>query len=144
MTIRTIRTPVGSGTGAVIRRQLLGCGRGFPLRARVEAAVIPSPVPAASHAACGFPALRAPASVRAEGYEAVPSGAAAARPVSRRPGMVAPLSPVALSGMEGSPDLAPPGRAGAGEPDRPDPFVDSATSCRAFVKAACGKTARAV
>src|SRR5262249_50454561 len=58
--------------------------------------------------------------------------------------MVAPLSPVALSGMEGSPDLAPPGRAGAGEPDRPDPFVDSATSGRAFVKAACGKTARAV
>src|SRR5262245_51314636 len=81
-----VASAVGSGTGAVIRRQLLGCGRGFPLRARVEAAVIPSPVPAASHAACGFPALRAPASVRAEGYEAVPSGAAAARPVSRRPG----------------------------------------------------------
>jgi hypothetical protein len=34
---------------------------GFPLRARVEVAVIPFPVPAASHAACGFTALRAPA-----------------------------------------------------------------------------------
>jgi hypothetical protein len=65
---------VGSGTGAVIRRQLLGCGQGFPLRAHVEAAVIPSPVPATSHAACGFPALRAPASVRTKGYETVPGG----------------------------------------------------------------------
>ena len=52
---------VGSGTGAVIRRQLLGRCRGFPLRARVEVAVIPFPVLAASHAACGFTALRAPA-----------------------------------------------------------------------------------
>src|ERR1700686_1761294 len=55
---------VGSGTGAVIRRRLLGCVRGFPLRARVGVAVIPSPVPAASHAACGFAALRAPAPLR--------------------------------------------------------------------------------
>src|SRR6267143_3902898 len=55
------KRPVGSGTGAVIRRPLLGCIRGFPLRARIEVAVIPSPVPAASHAACGFTALRAPA-----------------------------------------------------------------------------------
>jgi hypothetical protein len=55
------KRPVGSGTGAVIRRPLLGCIRGFPLRARIEVAVIPSPVPAASHAACGFAALRAPA-----------------------------------------------------------------------------------
>jgi len=40
---------VGSGAGAVIRRQLLGRIRGFPLRARVEAAVIPFPAPAASN-----------------------------------------------------------------------------------------------
>ena len=52
---------VGSGTGAVIRRQLLGRVRGFPLRARVGVAVIPFPAPATSHVACGFPALRAPA-----------------------------------------------------------------------------------
>jgi len=60
----------GSGAGAVIRRQLLGRIRGFPLRARVEAAVIPFPAPAASHAACGFTALRAPAPLRDKGYEA--------------------------------------------------------------------------
>jgi hypothetical protein len=52
---------VGSGTGAVARRNLLGCVRGFPLRARLGVSVAPSPAPAASHAACGFPALRAPA-----------------------------------------------------------------------------------
>src|SRR4029453_14025632 len=62
---------VGSGTGAVIRRQLLGRVEGFPLRARVEAAVIPFPVPATSHAACGFAALRAPAPLRKKGYEAM-------------------------------------------------------------------------
>src|SRR5678815_1227493 len=79
-----VPAPVGSGTGAVIRRQLLGCGQGFPLRARVEAAVIPSPVPATSHAACGFPALRAPASVRTKGYETVRVGDC--RALSRQPG----------------------------------------------------------
>src|SRR4029450_1121739 len=73
------RTAVGSGTGAVIRRQLLGWIGGFPLRARVEGAVIPFPVPAASHAACGFAALRAPAPFRGKGYEAVRPGAAASR-----------------------------------------------------------------
>ena len=52
---------VGSRTGAVTRRRLLGRIGGFPLRARVGVAVVPFPVPAASHAACGFPALRAPA-----------------------------------------------------------------------------------
>jgi hypothetical protein len=52
---------LGSRTGAVTHRPLLGCIEGFPLRARVEVAVIPFPVPAASHAACGFTALRAPA-----------------------------------------------------------------------------------
>ena len=62
---------VGSGTGAVIRRLLLGRVRGFPLRARVRVTVIPFPVPAASHAACGFAALRAPAPLRGKGYEAV-------------------------------------------------------------------------
>src|ERR1700686_1024610 len=65
---------VGSGTGAVIRRPLLGCVRGFPLRARVGVAVIPFPVPAASHAACGFAALRAPAPLRGKGYGAVRVG----------------------------------------------------------------------
>jgi hypothetical protein len=96
------RHPVGSGTGAVIRRQLLGCSRGFPLRARVGAAVIPSPGPATSHAACGFPALRAPAPVRAEGYETVQSEAAAARPVIG--------DPVLLEQSEGpiQPRAAPP------------------------------------
>jgi hypothetical protein len=79
-------TSVGSGTGAVIRRQLLGGSRGFPLRARAEATVSPSPVPATSHAACGFPALRARTPVRAEGYENVRNETAAARPVSRRRG----------------------------------------------------------
>src|SRR5712691_6821282 len=48
---------VGSGTGAVTRRPLLVCIQGFPLRARVGGAVVPFPVPAASHAACGFAAL---------------------------------------------------------------------------------------
>src|SRR5262249_41141692 len=56
-----VLTVVGWGTGAVIRRLLLGRVRGFPLRARVGATVIPFPFPAASHAACGFAALRAPA-----------------------------------------------------------------------------------
>ena len=52
---------VGSRTGAVARRSILGCIRGFPLRARLGRSVAPSPAPAASHVACGFPALRAPA-----------------------------------------------------------------------------------
>ena len=45
----------------MIRRPPLVCIRGFPLRARVGSSVIPFPIPATSHAACGFPALRAPA-----------------------------------------------------------------------------------
>src|SRR6266852_6174742 len=65
---------VGSGNGAVIRRRLLVRVRGFPLRARVNATVIPFPVPAASHAACGFTALRAPAPLRGKGYGAVRVG----------------------------------------------------------------------
>jgi hypothetical protein len=52
---------VGSSTGAVIRRKLLVCVRRFHLRARLGDSVIPFPAPATSHAACGFPALRAPA-----------------------------------------------------------------------------------
>ena len=52
---------VGSRTGAVARRSLLGCIRGFPLRARLGVSVTPFPAPATSHVACGFPALRAPA-----------------------------------------------------------------------------------
>ena len=55
------KTQVGSRTGAVTRRPSLVCIRGFPLRARLGSAVVPSPIPATSHAACGFPALRAPA-----------------------------------------------------------------------------------
>ncbi len=51
---------VGSRTGAVIRRTPLVCIQGFPCRARVGSSVIPFPIPATSHAACGFPALRAP------------------------------------------------------------------------------------
>src|SRR5712691_6464511 len=62
---------VGSGTGAVTRRSLLGCVRGFPLRARLGASVVPFPAPATSHAACGFAALRAPAPLRGKGYGAV-------------------------------------------------------------------------
>jgi hypothetical protein len=77
---------VGSGTGAVIRRQLLGRIRGFPLRARVEVTVIPSPVPATSHAACGFTALRAPAPVRDKGYGAAPCGSGCLATVSRQLG----------------------------------------------------------
>jgi hypothetical protein len=34
---------VGSGTGAVTRRSILGCVRGFPLRARLGISVAPSP-----------------------------------------------------------------------------------------------------
>jgi len=45
----------------VIGRTPLVRIRGFPLRARVGSSVIPFPAPATSHAACGFPALRAPA-----------------------------------------------------------------------------------
>ena len=54
-------TAVGSRTGAVIRRSSLVCIRAFALRAQVGSSVIPFPAPATSHAACGFPALRAPA-----------------------------------------------------------------------------------
>src|SRR5215470_7757457 len=52
---------VGSSAGAVIRRKLLVCVRRFRLRARLGVSVIPFPAAATSHAACGFPALRAPA-----------------------------------------------------------------------------------
>ena len=44
----------------------LGCVPGFPLRARLAVSVAPFPAPATSHAACGFPALRAPA--HSQGY----------------------------------------------------------------------------
>lgn len=42
-------------------RSSLVCVRGFPLRARLGLSMIPFPAPATSHAACEFPALRAPA-----------------------------------------------------------------------------------
>ncbi len=66
------------------------------------------------------------------------------RSVGGATSVVASLSTVALCGLEDPSDTASPGRAGAGEPDRPDPFVDTAAGGRAFVKAACGRTARAV
>src|SRR5262249_42270259 len=66
----TWKSLVGSGTGAAIRRRLLGRVRGSPLGPRVGVAVTPFPVPAASHAACGVTALRAPASFVAKAYEA--------------------------------------------------------------------------
>jgi hypothetical protein len=50
---------IGLSTGAVIQRELLGCIRRFHLRARLGVSVIPFLAPAASHAACRFPALRA-------------------------------------------------------------------------------------
>ena len=56
-----VKKKVGSRTGAVVRREALVSIGGFPLRAQVVLTVIPFPVPATSHAACGFPALRAPA-----------------------------------------------------------------------------------
>ena len=71
-------TAVGSGTGATIRRQLLGRLRGLPLRARVEAAVIPSPVHA-SHAGCGLTALRAAAPFATRVISALGGTAAAPR-----------------------------------------------------------------
>src|SRR2546422_5430179 len=77
---------VGSGTGAVIRRRLLGRVQGFPLRARVGVTVIPFPVPAASHAACGFAALRAPAPLRGRGYGAVRVGGGGRATVSGQRG----------------------------------------------------------
>ena len=54
------RGRVGNWRGGPLGRRL-GCIRGFPLRARVAVSVAPFPAPATSHAACGFPALRAPA-----------------------------------------------------------------------------------
>ena len=39
----------------------LVCIQGFPLRAQLAVSVAPFPAPSTSHAACGFPALRAPA-----------------------------------------------------------------------------------
>jgi hypothetical protein len=50
---------VGSDAGAVARRIILGLYPGFPLRARLGFSVTPSLASAASHAACGFTALRA-------------------------------------------------------------------------------------
>ncbi|PYQ96646.1 MAG: hypothetical protein DMF95_04385 [Acidobacteria bacterium] len=78
--------PVNRQTGAVIRRRFLGRVRGFPLRARVGVTAIPFPVPAASHAACGFTALRAPAPLRVKGYGAVRVGKGGRASVSRQRG----------------------------------------------------------
>ena len=54
------RSRVGNWRGGSSGRSL-GRIRGFPLRARLASSVAPFPAPATSHAACGFPALRAPA-----------------------------------------------------------------------------------
>src|SRR5262249_7497728 len=74
-----LRHLVGSSAGALIRRKPLVSIRRFRLRARLEASVIAFPAPAASHAACGFPALRAPAHfgsrvMRLIGPERLPAG----------------------------------------------------------------------
>lgn len=45
----------------MVRRLLLGCIQGFPLRGRLGRAVTPFPAPATLHVACGFPPLRASA-----------------------------------------------------------------------------------
>ena len=76
----------GSGTGAVARRSVPGRVRGLPLRARIGRSVAPSPDPAASHAACGFPGCA--------GYTALPCStdfSMGRGRLLRLPGM--PLSP---------------------------------------------------
>ena len=55
------------------RRQPLGCVRGFPLRARVEVTVIPSPVPAASHGSMRISRTTRSCIVHITGYEAMRS-----------------------------------------------------------------------
>ena len=52
---------VGSRTGAVFRRSSLSVAPRFLWECHNSPTVNPSPAPAASHVACGFPALRAPA-----------------------------------------------------------------------------------
>jgi len=51
---------VGSRTGAVLRRSGLSVSPRFLWECLSIRAVNPFPVPASSHAACGFPALRVP------------------------------------------------------------------------------------
>ena len=61
-TIRSEMLLVGSRTGAVTLDTGINCCRRLSPSAGVsDHAMIPFPAPAASHAACGFPALRAPA-----------------------------------------------------------------------------------
>ena len=53
--------PVGSRAGAVLRRRGLSVSPRFLWECLTSRTVSPFPAPATSHAACGFPALRAPA-----------------------------------------------------------------------------------
>ena len=52
---------VGSRAGAVLRRRGLSVSPRFLWECLTSRTVSPFPAPATSHAACGFPALRAPA-----------------------------------------------------------------------------------
>ena len=54
-------SPVGSRAGAVLRRRGLSVSPRFLWECLTSRTVSPFPAPATSHAACGFPALRAPA-----------------------------------------------------------------------------------
>ena len=54
-------TAVGSRAGAVLRRRGLSVSPRFLWECLTSRTVSPFPAPATSHAACGFPALRAPA-----------------------------------------------------------------------------------
>ena len=54
-------SPVGSRAGAVLRRHGLSVSPRFLWECLTSRTVSPFPAPATSHAACGFPALRAPA-----------------------------------------------------------------------------------
>jgi hypothetical protein len=51
---------------------------------------------------------------------------------------------VALCGVENITDVAAARPVGAGQPDLADSFRTPVATGRAFVKAACGRTARAV
>jgi hypothetical protein len=79
------RDLVRSGTGLVARRSILGCVRGFTLRARVGSSVAPSRAPAASPAACRFPALRAPAHFTSRVMRPIGSERLSPTAASRRP-----------------------------------------------------------
>ena len=61
MNWKTMLSAVGSRAGAVLRRRGLSFSPRFLWECLTSRTVSPFPAPATSHAACGFPALRAPA-----------------------------------------------------------------------------------